>query len=554
MDLLTHLHEVDAALNRLDLACPEDLRTGVDLVARTLAQLLPGIRVDVGLDAACSLADGERAVTAKDRLLADVFAQRLGAMVDLARQREELRRDRDRKEEELARLRRAALLISSRTGLEETLQSILQMALEVTGARYGIFRLMDEGRLVTRAVAGEGLTRPLVEALPLDATSITGWVATHLEPVCVRDLREEPWSRLYYPLDERMQMRSELAVPLLGAGGRLEGVLNLESPQVGGFGDADRQLLETLATQAVIAIQEVRLLDALQEIAERLLRDPAPTVLRRIEELACSLLGGESASFQGTLQVHGARESDWGARVVGCLAHHAALAVEGEERREALRATRERRAAAESLAVLGDLAANMMHRLNNKVGTIPVRIQGIQERCEIADPYLRRNLLAIDAAAREAMQAVQESVQVLRPGDPTPVRLHQAVEAALREARLPAPVTVRTEGLEEVPPVQAGERGLTLIFVNLLENASRAMGGRGDVHIEARDGEVRVRDTGPGIPADQREAVFELRVSEKAEGLGFGLWWVRTLMTRLGGSITVADEGPGATFVLRFPR
>jgi hypothetical protein len=47
--------------------------------------------------------------------------------------------DLSRKEEELTRLRRAGLLISSRLRLEETLESILQMAMEVTGAHYGNF-------------------------------------------------------------------------------------------------------------------------------------------------------------------------------------------------------------------------------------------------------------------------------------------------------------------------------------------------------------------------------------------------------------------------------
>ncbi len=57
--------------------------------------------------------------------------------------------------EELDLLRNAGLLISSRTGLQDTLDAILQMALRVTGARYGIFRLADRGRsaLVTAASA-----------------------------------------------------------------------------------------------------------------------------------------------------------------------------------------------------------------------------------------------------------------------------------------------------------------------------------------------------------------------------------------------------------------
>ena len=59
------------------------------------------------------------------------------------------------------------------------------------------------------------------------------WVARNRQAACISDLHEEPWSQIYYPLDASLEMRSELAVPLIGASGRLEGVLNLESPTSG---------------------------------------------------------------------------------------------------------------------------------------------------------------------------------------------------------------------------------------------------------------------------------------------------------------------------------
>ncbi len=202
-----------------------------------------------------------------------------------------------RKEEELNRLRRAGLLISSRVRLDETLNSILQMALEVTGAHYGIFRLLDKSgqTLNTRAVAGEYPVRPLVEALPLSSNSVMAWVARNRQPACIPDLREASWSQIYYPLDAGIEMRSELAVPLIGAGGHLEGVLNLESPFVGTFSEDDSHLLQALATQAVITIQEVSLLDAIQEVAHLLLTQPRQNVLEHLADLACSLLNASAS-------------------------------------------------------------------------------------------------------------------------------------------------------------------------------------------------------------------------------------------------------------------
>jgi GAF domain-containing protein len=99
---------------------------------------------------------------------------------------------------------------------------------------------------------------------------------------------------VYYPLDADVEMRSELAVPLISASGRLEGVINLESPQVNAFSEDDRLLLQSLATQALVAIQEVRLLDALQEAAQLLLDRPLPDVLNRLVELGCELLNASA--------------------------------------------------------------------------------------------------------------------------------------------------------------------------------------------------------------------------------------------------------------------
>ena len=49
---------------------------------------------------------------------------------------------------------------------------------------------------------------------------------------------------------------------------------------------------------------------------------------------------------------------------------------------EALRLAEDQRATPETFAAIGDIAANLLHRLNNKVGTIPVRVEGIQDKCE----------------------------------------------------------------------------------------------------------------------------------------------------------------------------
>ena len=185
-----------------------------------------------------------------------------------------------RKRDELSLLHHAGLLISSRTRLEETLEAILQMALEVTNAHYGIFRLVDRAgeHLVTRAIAGERLGSPAIEALPINTTSVMGWVAKTRRPLNIPDVAQPPWSRIYYPLDHVLNMRSELTVPLIGAGGRLEGVLNLESPEVAAFSEADSHLLPVAGHRRPSSPSRMcGCSTCLQDMAEHLLTGPRRT-------------------------------------------------------------------------------------------------------------------------------------------------------------------------------------------------------------------------------------------------------------------------------------
>ena len=594
----------------------------------------------------------DRRLSRIELLLLDNFVNQAAMALYHAGRFTDAQRSLARKEDELALLRHAGLLISSRSSLEATLNAILQMALEVTGARYGIFRLVDKAgqNLVMRAIAGEHLGRPAVEALPINATSVMGWVAKTRQPLNIADVSAPPWSRIYYPLDHALQMRAELAVPLVGAGGRLEGVLNLESPQVGAFSEADSHLLQGLATQAVIAIQDVRLLDVLQEMAGHLLTQPAPQVLDHLVALASDLLGGaasaiwlldeEALTLQAAsaghvrgdkLSLHGSltgqailtrasvisedvrveprfgwpdlaraqgwtralivpliaaegsepvgafsvygstadedrfTASDWDKKVLGILAHYAALAVRNAANQTALRSAQEQHATAETFAAVGDVAANLLHRLNNKVGTIPVRVEGIEDKCAAAlaaDPYLASNLAEIGHSARAAMEAVRESLFHLQPLPLAPVNVGDCVAEALTASRLPAGVHVAVAGLDGLPAVIAHPSGLALVFTNLLENAADAMGGAGRVTIlggmHRGEVEITVSDSGPGIAPELHERIFELNFSgrrkARADKLGFGLWWVRTLMTRLGGTIGVASDGrSGTSFVLRLP-
>ncbi len=125
--------------------------------------------------------------------------------------------------------------------------------------------LVEGDRLVVRAGAGGEWGEGFREfSLRLGEEGITGWVAQHGEPLLVPDVAREP--RYVRVGDTRT--RSELAVPLKTQD-KVIGVLNLEGDRLNAFDESDLSLLQGLANQAAVAVQNARYLEAERRRADQ---------------------------------------------------------------------------------------------------------------------------------------------------------------------------------------------------------------------------------------------------------------------------------------------
>ena len=111
-----------------------------------------------------------------------------------------------------------------------------------------------------------------------------------------------------------------------------------------------------------------------------------------------------------------------------------------------------------------------------------------------------------------------------------------------------------------VNQVRVDPEQMKRVMINLIDNAIEAMGRQGTIVIEtARDVpnslvRIVVADTGPGIPAAERDKLFLPYYSTKGRGSGLGLAIVRRIVAEHGGSIDVTDNVPtGTRFIIELP-
>lgn len=183
-----------------------------------------------------------------ERLLVTVAGQ-LAVIIQNARLYAETRRRLD----EVTVLSEVALAGASTLDLTQVLERMLETIRRMLKFEAFEFILLDRESGLLRTAASYGIP-PRVQAQDVRlGEGIVGWVAKHGQPLLVSDVRHDPRY-----IEANPHTRSELAVPLQ-AGEQTIGVINVESPYLNGFSSDDQRVLEALAGQMAVIIQNARL-------------------------------------------------------------------------------------------------------------------------------------------------------------------------------------------------------------------------------------------------------------------------------------------------------
>jgi signal transduction histidine kinase len=224
----------------------------------------------------------------------------------------------------------------------------------------------------------------------------------------------------------------------------------------------------------------------------------------------------------------------------------------------------------EKLASLGQIAAGVVHELNNPLTSIVGYSDYLRAKAErtSGDPNDIERLRRIGEAAGRILRFSRDLIAYARPSiePPSPVPIHAIVDQAFvfcEHMLGGASIRVERRFALDVRPVLGVRDQLTQVFVNLFTNACHAMEPKGgtllvqtEQSLQRRSVKITVADTGHGIAGENLKRIFDPFFSTKTDGrgTGLGLSIVRNIVLLHGGAIAVESSSrKGTSFHVELP-
>jgi len=222
----------------------------------------------------------------------------------------------------------------------------------------------------------------------------------------------------------------------------------------------------------------------------------------------------------------------------------------------------------ERLAGLGQMAAGVIHELNNPLQAIITYSELVKRRLdEIGETDMARRVSNVIDAGERVRRLSRNLISYARPGSEMMevINFRTLVDEILSFSGYELSrggVELNNQVPENLPGLKAVKDQIEQVLINLLTNASHACaekgGGKVNISADARDGwlEIRVEDNGVGINPEHLSRIFEPFFTTKpgGKGTGLGLNIVKSIVERHNGRINVESKpGQGTAFKVFFP-
>jgi signal transduction histidine kinase len=244
-----------------------------------------------------------------------------------------------------------------------------------------------------------------------------------------------------------------------------------------------------------------------------------------------------------------------------------------EETNRQLRRAEANARRAERLAALGQLSAGLAHEIRNPLGVIKGSADMLSRKVAASEPLVAELAGYISSEVNRLNALVVRFLDFARPSklELRPERISEIVDRALDAATASFPnagVKIERQYAPNLPEIPADPQLCEQVFVNLITNAFQAMQAqeaflektlRLAIAPEVMNGEpgvgVIVEDSGPGVPPELQEQIFNPFFTSKKDGVGLGLSIVAKIVDDHRGTIRLENNTPrGARFHVFFPQ
>ena len=539
--------------------------------------------------------------TAEDLALATSIADQAGIAVNNAH----LYAVSQRQLQAMKALSETARAITSSLEVGEVLQRITEQTMKSLDVEAASLALIEEssGELVFRVASGRSADQVVGTRLGKNQ-GISGWVVQNEKPLFVKDVQSDP--RFYSEIDERLgfETRVMACVPVQVQNETI-GVLEAINPSSGLLLPEHVDLLTGIARLAGTAIFHAQLFEQTQAARQRyasLFEDSIDTILisdldGRITDAnrrAETFLGYSHTELIGKtiFDLHEPDRERLPAKLdevetIEAISYDSTavnrvgrkLPVEVHVKRIRIGAVsflqwilRDISERLELAELRTDLTSMIFHDLRSPIGNIISSLEVLQATLSGDDETIQSVLSIAMRSSRRASRLVESLLDLDRlETNRAVLNLSQAsIGALVAEAVEEIHPTAEAKGQllrMELPPrlptLEIDVDMIRRVLINLLENAIKytRSGDQITVRTSSRDGElvVSVEDSGPGIPGEDLDKIFDkfTRVTkdDRPKGLGLGLAFCRLAVEAHGGEIWVqSEEGKGSTFSFSLPQ
>ena len=214
-------------------------------------------------------------------------------------------------------------------------------------------------------------------------------------------------------------------------------------------------------------------------------------------------------------------------------------------------------ATSERLSSIGSLASRLAHDLRNPLSVIKNSLELLRIRL---NPYMDEKIDHQLAMVGRAVSRMSHQIEdVLDFVNISALRLEPSsiitiIESALLSTDIPKSVKITMP--KNSATITCDPYRLEVVLSNLLKNASQAVKGNGEINIRIKDKNddviIEIEDSGPGIPENVMDKIFEPLFTTKQTGTGLGLASCKSIISKHGGTIT-AQNNP-TVFSIQLPK